>query len=184
VQVYNTFGGGWYLSYICKKLQMLEVNAVQIIGFENYLISIDGKIFNKERSFTELKPTKDNKGYLRVSLSKKSKKTTFKVHRLVAKHFISNPHNKPQVNHKNGIKTDNNVENLEWATAHENNKHAYNTGLNSKPPVVKKLNEQQVLEIRAKFKKKIVTREMLGKEYNVTANCIKDVILRKSWKHI
>jgi hypothetical protein len=163
---------------------MLEVYAVPINGFENYSISKDGKIFNNSREFFELKPTKDNKGYLRISLSKKSKKTTFKVHRLVAQHFISNPENKPQVNHINGKKFDNRVENLEWVTAHENNKHAYNTGLNSKPPAVKKLNEQQVLEIRAKFKKKIVTREMLGKEYNVSANCIKDVILRKSWKHI
>ena len=163
---------------------MLEVYAVPIIGFENYSIAKDGKVFNADRDFTELKSTKDTKGYLRISLSKKSKKTTFKVHRLVAQHFIPNPQNKPQVNHINGIKDDNRVENLEWATAHENNKHAYNTGLNSKPAAVKKLNEQQVLEIRAKFKKKIVTREMLAKEYNVTPYCIKDVILRKSWKNI
>lgn len=163
---------------------MLEIYATPIDDFENYSISKDGKVYNNSREFAELKPTKDTKGYLRITLSKKSKQTTFKVHRLVAQTFIPNPENKPQVNHKNGIKTDNRVDNLEWATAHENTKHAYDNGLNLKPPAVKKLNEQQVLEIRAKFKKKIVTREMLGKEYNVTANCIKDVILRKSWKHI
>lgn len=163
---------------------MLNYYGKPIKGFENYFIHFDGKIYNSSNNFYELKPTKDKKGYLRISLSKKSNKKTFKIHRLVAMHYILNIDNKPQVNHKNGIKADNRLENLEWATASENTKHAYDTGLNGKPPAVKKLNEQQVLEIRSKFKKKIVTREMLGKEYNVSAYCIKDVILRKSWKHI
>lgn len=68
-------------------------------------------------------------GYMQVALSVNKKHACFKVHRLVAKAFIPNPENKPQVNHKDGNKLNNNVNNLEWVTCSENHSHAYNTGL-------------------------------------------------------
>lgn len=68
-------------------------------------------------------------GYERVELSKNGKTKKYNVHRIVANVFISNPLNKETVNHINGIKTDNRVENLEWATRSENELHAYKIGL-------------------------------------------------------
>lgn len=70
-----------------------------------------------------IKPYGDNHGYHLVSLSKNGKVRKHKVHRLVAEAFIDNPENKPTINHKNEIRNDNHVSNLEWATYKENNDH-------------------------------------------------------------
>jgi hypothetical protein len=72
-----------------------------------------------------LKPCLSKSGYLLVSFCVDNIKSNHNVHRLVARAFIPNESNKPQVNHKDGDKLNNCVENLEWATASENTKHAY-----------------------------------------------------------
>lgn len=96
-----------------------------------YQASTFGNIKRLYKSGKEkiLKPSLKTNGYLIVSLSKNNTRKSFDVHRLVAQVFIPNTENKSQVNHKNGIKTDNRVENLEWITPLENMSHAVSMGL-------------------------------------------------------
>ena len=93
-----------------------------IPAFENYEVSSFGRIRNR-RKCRILKPAKEEGGYLRVCLYNNGKMETCKVHRLVALAFIPNPANKPTVNHKDHVKANNFLENLEWATVAEQNLH-------------------------------------------------------------
>lgn len=98
-----------------------------IEGFEGlYQISNLGKVRNSDRDL-RLNTSKD--GYKLTYLYTNKVKLTRTVHRLVAKAFIPNLKNKPCVNHINGIKTDNRIENLEWVTYSENTLHSFRTGL-------------------------------------------------------
>lgn len=136
-----------------------------------------------------MKPSLDGGGYLRTMLIRDDGIThTIKVHRIIAQTFIDNPDNKAEVNHKNGIKDDNNASNLEWMTHLENVQHCIDNGWmvahNGENNGFSKLKEDQVIEIRAKFKPYKYTRQMLADEYGVKECTIKDVVLRKSWKHL
>lgn len=100
----------------------------RITNFPNYSIRSDGIVVRHYKSFDKiLKPYMNGryKNYCRVSLHNTKKRQDFLVHRLVAAHFLPNPRNKPQVNHRNGNTTDNRVENLEWCDNRENQIHAY-----------------------------------------------------------
>lgn len=120
-----------------------------------YNISRDGRIIRISDNH-EYPPYKDNKGYLRVRLlspkfsKHKDKRKTYKVHRLVALFYLDNYSEKIQVNHKNGIKTDNRVENLEMVTNKENVAHAWATLDNANRRV---LLEKRRDRITGRFKK-------------------------------
>jgi hypothetical protein len=100
----------------------------EIKDYENYFVTTDGKIFNMKRN-KYLSPCKDKLGYVGVLLSKSGFLKRHYVHRLVANAFIDNPMNYNEVNHINGDKSDNRIENLEWCSRSQNIKHAYATGL-------------------------------------------------------
>ena len=95
----------------------------ELTGFSKYLISSAGKIWSKEL-YIEISPANSDDVYMKVSLTNdEGRRVTTRVHRVIALAFIPNPENKPTVNHKNHDKTDNRVENLEWATVTEQNRH-------------------------------------------------------------
>ena len=105
-----------------------------VVGYEGvYKISNNGYIYSVPRNGTKgglLKISLDKYGYCRVSLHDKNHHTKFvQIHRLVAEAFIPNPENKPTVNHKDGNKQNNNVENLEWATYSEQLNHCFRNKL-------------------------------------------------------
>ena len=87
---------------------------MEIEGYPNYLIYPDGRVFSKKRN-KFMKPFKAKNGYLRAQLG--NKQTPISIHRLVALNYIPNPDNLPIVHHKNGIRDDNRIENLEWCSA-------------------------------------------------------------------
>ena len=88
-----------------------------------YLVSTEGYVLNKKQT-APLKPSFNTKGYAIINLHEHGKITGIAIHRMVAETFIPNPENKPQINHIDGNKTNNSVNNLEWVTQSENMKHA------------------------------------------------------------
>lgn len=97
---------------------------IVIDGFENYTVSYNGDIKNKKTGKV-LKPQKVSGGYYQVHLFKDGKMNNVLVHRIVAKAFVPNPNNLPQVNHKDENKANNNADNLEWCTCAYNMQYSY-----------------------------------------------------------
>jgi hypothetical protein len=165
-----------------------------IIGYEGYYeVSNHGRVRGLPRITSSNRPVlgRDKKasfqgrGYLSAWLSKEGNESNCLIHRLVATAFLSNKSNLPEVNHKNGIKTDNGVWNLEWCTKSYNIKHGFAMGLmvskkGSKHPL-SKLREKDVLEIRSM--KKVSNRE-ISEIFGVSYTNIWMIKNRKIWKHI
>jgi hypothetical protein len=133
-----------------------------------------------------LKPFKNGDGYLKYKLCINGKEKSVISHRLVANEFLENPLNKPQVNHKNGIKDDNRVDNLEWVTSSENVIHSLANNLKipqkGSEHGMSKLTEKEVLEIRAIGRTK--TLKEVGKIYNVDMSLVSMILLNKIWNHV
>ena len=134
-----------------------------------------------------LKPQKCHKGYMRVALSCNRKTFTTSIHRLMAKAFIANPMNKPQVNHINGIKDDNRIENLEWCTASENVIHAVKNSLNNpnygESHHNSKLSNKVVLSAR-RLRKIGFTNKKLAADYKVSEAAMSKICRNETYKNL
>jgi hypothetical protein len=121
------------ITEIWKDIQGYE-GCYKISNFGNAMALKREYSANGAKMFTEekvLKKRNSTDGYFRAALTLRGKRKDVGIHRLVAMAFIDNPENKLEVNHKDGIKTNNHVSNLEWSTRKEQMKHAYDMGLNS-----------------------------------------------------
>lgn len=129
---------------------------------------------------------RNHNGYLAVTLTKKGNEKTQLVHRLVALAFIINPENKPEVNHKDSIRNNPKVSNLEWVTSRENKQHAirvlgaYNGELNGGA----KLNENQVIIIKEMLRESDMFQREIGEIFGVSRSQIAKIKLNLNWKHI
>lgn len=182
-----------------EKVDLTQEKWGAIKGYEGlYEVSTHGNVRSLDRQVQRvtgvsvqrkgkrLKASARN-GYLAVDLSKDGKATQFSVHRLVAENFIANPEEKPQVNHKNGVKTNNFAGNLEWVTPSENVLHAYENNLATKMSGTlnghAKLNEKIVMEIKRRYANG-ERQSALSRAYGVTSSVISEIVNGNSWAGI
>lgn len=158
----------------------------KIKRFDGYEISSDGKVrSNRHKSVNKiLRVSCATDHYPRVVLCINNKRKNMTVHRLVANAFIKNPNAYKVVNHKNGIKTDNRAENLEWCTHGHNTRHAMNEGLinimcENAPSA--KLTNENVLKIKKMLIGKELTHKDISKIFGVHETTISSINTGKNW---
>lgn len=174
-----------------ETIELLEGETiVPVKGFEKrFLITDHGRLFSingRHKGIKELKPAIDGPGYYITNLRMKPKNKYVRVHQLVGDHFVDNPDNKPQLNHKDDNKLNNHYLNLEWCTIAENIKHAVRTGLldikgekhhNSK---LKDSDIQQIFNLR---RQGFIMKD-IGFIFSVSRRTIGDVLNRNLWTHV
>ena len=170
--------------------------------FPKYEVGNDGSIYSLDYNHTgqrkELKQMPDSDGYSYVFLVVNGKRHKRSVHRMVALSFIDNPEKKPQVNHKNGIRYDNRVDNLEWVTSKENCIHAYQvngrTQTDKQKALAKerfsgennpksKINEATVLSIR-RLRQKGLSLQEISERHNISKAQVSAIARGKFWKEV
>ena len=139
-----------------------------IKGYPNYSVSNLGRVRSKKTGKI-LKPYKTNRGYLTVGFWSDGKKKRLSIHRLVAQAFIQNLNNLPEVNHINGCKADNNVNNLEWSSGSANISHAYQTGL--RKAKLTNSDKEKILQLIEKG----FTQRAIGKLFNVSHSAVGNI---------
>lgn len=161
---------GYYQASTLGRIKSLERVEVTIIGSPKPI---------KERI---LKPSIGTTGYYFLNLCKNRIPKLWKVHRIIGLTFLPKPDSYNVINHIDGNKLNNKINNLEWCTQAMNNNHSHKMGLIKNPPrgelhSMAKLTNSQANEIRAKYKPWIYTMSMLSREYGVDSSIISGIIM-------
>lgn len=167
----------------------------KIDGYKYYFVSNLGRVksINDKGNWGDKRTLKiivRKSGYCVVNLNSYSdggkKMKQYRVHQLVARAFIPNPEKKPTINHLDGNKENNHVDNLEWCTHSENMLHAYKNGLciREKGVNTTTLTVDDVKEIRKRYKNENISQYQLSKDYSVVESTIRNVINKTSWKWV
>lgn len=161
----------------------------EIVGFKDYFITKNGKVFSNKRSIlNEMTLKSDKDGYLEVGLYRDNKRWFRRVHRLVGKTYIPNPNRYPQINHINGVTSDNRVENLEWCTVSQNIKHSFDelgrepNITTNKPLQLENKSTGKILKFNSIINCSIylsMSNEHLGRLLNGTHDISKSIKLKK-----
>jgi hypothetical protein len=159
-----------------RNRQVMQEVWQPVVGYEGrYEVSDTGQVKGPKGI---LKPCFHTNGYVRANLWKHGTSRWFKIHRLVATHFIPNPRQCPQVNHKDGNKINNLVSNLEWCTASENVIHAVRLfGLHGENHHKSKLTSEQVRSIRSDTR---LHREIAA-DYAIVRSVVSEIKSGKTW---
>jgi hypothetical protein len=157
--------------------------------FNNYSINKEGIVINNKTK-KQISIYVSSHGYKSVRLWKNNKSKLNYIHRILAQYFIPNILNKTQVNHIDGNRINNNLNNLEWVTPSENMKNAsirgvckniYQKGENHKYSILK---EKDIIHIRLCHDNKTYTVKELSEKYKVGTRSIYHIVKRQQWKHI
>ena len=159
-----------------------EVSNTGSLRSLNRVVS-DKRVKMKRVKGVDLKTQINPRGYEQVFLSKDGNQKSYSIHRLVAKAFIPNPENKPCVNHLDGDKTNNIVNNLEWCSYSENKIHSHEIGTSPRGETHpgNKLKEENVLEICRLLDETSLTHVEISAKFKVSSNLISRINLGKVW---
>ena len=151
--------------------------------YENYYVSPNGEVFNRFNK--KLSPCNNGRGYLVLGLTVNGKRFTKAIHRLVAEAYVENPNGLEEVNHKDGNRLNNNMENLEWVTHSENIKHSYvlgNRSAKGSKNANSKTTEEIVHQICQHILDELSSSEIRDLGYSYIL--VRSIKTKSNWSHI
>ena len=150
-----------------------------------YVVNTEGSVINTETGKI-IKPETTHAGYQRLLIYYNGKRKLMYVHRLVAMAFLPNPDHLPEVNHKNGNKSDNSVDNLEWCDSSYNNQHSYDTGLKpfgeGKPNA--SITNEDAIRIAKCFEENKLTMTEISRLIGTSWRVVKHIRNGETWRRV